>query len=190
MSDFYTLATPGPPAVSLVDAKSYLKLPKDVHPDDGLVKLLTEQASENAETFTGRDLRVNTWELLRDTFDTRMCLNRDPVDSITSVQRKVDGNFLTVSASVYYLKKSQQFSEVLLDEDQEWPDDMDEIEHTVKVTFATVAHSRLAEARAAILKHVAYLYENRGDCDPLSNSGGFVLSGAADALMRMRIARV
>ena len=192
MAQFYELTTAGTPPVSLETAKEYLRIPNpsSKHPDDDLLTLLLKMSAEDAERYTGRDFRINTWTLLIDEFEDRICLNRDPVDSITSVARLVSGSFSTVSSDVYYQKKSTQLSEILLNDGETWPTDQDDIEAAIKIIFATAAHRHTDQARAAILRHVVYLYEHRGDCEPTLNVDALEQSGAAALLLRIRIARV
>jgi len=189
----YSLTTPGTIPVSLATAKSWLKVDADA--DDQLLTLLLKVATEYAESYTRRDFRANTWTLLQDAFADRILLRRDPVASITSVGRLVSGSYSSVSASVYYLKRGQQASEVLLVSGEDWPSDEDDREHAIQVVFATQAHRSVDQARLGILRHVAWLYENRGDCDPASGDAGVIgrgalLSGATSIYDQFRVSRV
>lgn len=191
---FYELTdeNQGPPPVTLAEAKAHLKLGTDA--DDDLLSLLVNACSEAAEKYAGRELRVNTWTLVVDAFEDRIRIRRDPVAAITSIQYQDEADATqTVATTVWYLKRGQQFSEVLLQDGQEWPTDVVEREAAITITFTTQAHRYLEQARVAILRHVQFLYENRGDCDP-SGPGAVVdamhQSGAARLLDGLRIARV
>jgi uncharacterized phiE125 gp8 family phage protein len=183
----YRLVAPGVPPVTLAEAKAALKLPAEQYPDDGYVTLLVASATETIERHLGRDVRANVWTLYLDEFDDPICLARDPVDSITSVGRLVSGVLTVVAAPTYYLKSSTQSSELLLAPDQEWPSDQDDVEHAVQVTFQTRAHQCVSTAKVAIQRVVAYLYENRGDCDPAAAEAALYQSGAAGLLQYSRI---
>jgi hypothetical protein len=104
------------------------------------------------------------------------------VDAITSVTRLVSDSATAVASSVYYLKRSTQFSEILLGADQSWPTDQDDVEHSIQIIFTTVAADCVDIAKAAIKRHVTYMYENRGDCDPATTLSSWKASGAAALL--------
>ena len=193
MSQFYERTKKAKTPVKLDDVKSYLKLPAATGPDDDLIQTLIDAATDFAEKYTGRELRKNTWKVFLDAFSDRICLRKDPVDSITSVQRLVSGTLTTVATSVYYLKNNQQFSEVLLQDGQTWPSDVDEREHAIEIVFVTKAHRCLDQVVTGIYRHVAFLYENRGDCDPTGfgvSTDAATQSGATKLYDQVRIARV
>jgi uncharacterized phiE125 gp8 family phage protein len=163
----YVLDTPGPVPISLSVGKAHLKVETKV--DDALITNLLHMVTSYAEASTGRDYRANTWVLYQDDFgaDTggRILIRKCPIDSITTVVYTVDGSLTEIASSVWYLKKSRQWSEILLKEDQEWPDDLDDIEAGIVITFVTEADRHVERAKTGMLKHLAHLYQNRGDCD-------------------------
>ena len=206
MADYYALTAPGTVPVTVTVAKSYLKIPATNTTDDELLVTYLAAASDFAEKYTGRELRANTWTLFLDAFADRICLRRDPVATITSVryfdQTHPTSVQQTVAASVYYLKQGVQFSEVLVVPDEEYPDGstdaltVSEREHSIEILFVTEAHRCLDQAKIGILRHVAFLYENRGDCDPGaeggagSSSDAAARSGATILYDQIRISRV
>ena len=189
MSELYTRTSSGVVPVKLdgVDGlKDYLKI-EDTASDD-LLSQFTEAATDFAEQYTRRDLRANTWTLLLDTFPSRICLRRDPVASITSITYLDDDDASqTVASSAYTLKKGQQTSEIILLPDEEWPTLVTDREQHITVTFLTAAHWKLDQAKFGIKKMVAYLYENRGDCDAQKAAQE---SGATQLWDLLRIARI
>ncbi len=198
----YQLESQSKVPVTLAVAKSYLKLPPSVTADDDLVTLYLSAATDFAEHYMGRDLRDKTWTLFLDTFPERIALRRFPVDSITSIRYLDDvtptPSQQTVASSVYFLKHNVQISEVLLDIDQIWPIDVNCKEGTVEVLFVTVGDAGRGgngteykdQSHTGILRHVAYLYENRGDCDPSSAASSAKLSGATFLYDQFRVVRV
>ena len=148
---------------------------------------MIDSATEYGESYTGRAFRVQTWTLLIDSFANRIVLNRNPIDTITTVKYILSGTLTTIASTVYYLKKGVQCAEVLLREDQDWPTDLDEIEHGIEVIFTTVAYRNISQIKDALYRHIAYLYANRGDCD--TKSAGKA-SGADAIYDQFRIARV
>ncbi len=191
MTDFYELTTAGAPPLDVETTKGYLRL--STRADDVNVALMVRAALLHGESYTGRDFRANTWTLLKDDFEDRICLLRSPVASVTSVERLVNGTFVAVAPSTYYLKKATQFSEILLESGQAWPTDADDKEHRVRVVFVTQAVRELDVATLAMLKHIAFMNENKGDCDvnlPTVVAEAARASGADSLYDQIRIARV
>ncbi len=185
----YELVTAGANPISLKDAKGYLKVDSDV--DDTVIRLLLTSVVQYAENYTGRDFRTNTWKLFLDEFEDRICLRKSPIDAITLVQYTLSGTLTTIVNTVYYLKKGHQWSEVLLLDEQEWPTDGDDVEttneHTIEITFTTEIVRFISEVKAAILHHLAFYYQNRGDCTAKEAAE---MSGANEMYDHFRIARI
>lgn len=162
----YTIVSQNDNPVTLEDAKGYLKI--DHKADDVSLQLMLNAVFNYAETYTSRDFRETTWKLFLDDFDDRICLQKSPVDSITSVEYTLSGTLTPIASSVFYLKKGHQWSELLLNDGQSWPTDGDDVattnEHTIEVVFATGKLARLSEAKLAVLHHLAHFNLNRGDC--------------------------
>ncbi len=192
-SQVYVRTVEGDSPVKIDEARDHMRLHSEE--DDNLVSQIMLAALDAAESYTRRDFRANTYELLLDEFTDRICLRKDVVDSITSITRLVLTVVTAVPTSVYYLKRDVQGSEILLQDGQTWPADVDNREQAIKVTFATVAHDRLESAKSAILRLTAHLYENRGDCAVITSGGTAALdvvraSGAGAILDQFRVSRV
>lgn len=166
--------------------KAYLKITTTA--DDSLIQSMIDAATEWGEKYTGRDFRAVTWDLLLDRFTDRIELRRDPVASITTVKHLVSGSLVTVPNTVYYLKKLVQSSEILLNEDQEWPTDTDNREQVIEIQFVTEGFRCQESIIDAIERMVAFWYRNRGDC-PDTNSAA-KLSGITIIYDQFRISRV
>lgn len=206
MSDYYDLVSADPSPVSLADMKSFLKISNTA--EDSLIQTLINSATEFGEKYTGRDFRIKTWRLLLDSFlslsDTysafrqyddrhfvftdHIKIERDPVTTVSDIKRLVDGLPVSVTATDFYLKKLTNHSEIILFEDKEWPDDVDDREQAIEVTFLTKAYFCINNIIDAIQRHVAHLYTNRGDCDDAGM--GSSDSGATLIYDQFRIARV
>lgn len=187
----YELTSTGKLPVALQEAKSYLKVPSSTTADDDLISRLLEASTRDVEKYLGRrSIRANTWTRYLDDFCSRIELRRVPVASITSVDRKVSGVWTAVSTAVYYLKTGSRFYEVLPAPDQDWPTDQDDGEQVVRVVFVTGVDPAVDMAKTAILRHVAFMFENRGDADPANSELSFTASGARGLLQRERIQKV
>lgn len=210
MSQIYRLVSFGASPVDLATMKTFIKATGTS--DDVLIQSLIDSATEFGEKYTGREFRPNQWQLLLDSFSDlensserfhrqhehflldaeteRIELKRDPVDVIDSITHLVDAAPVTVSADDFYLKKLTQSSEILLFEDKDWPDDTDNREQAIEVTFTTKAYRCLNEIINAIKMHVSYLYANRGDCSDGKTAQSAEASGATFIYDQFRISRV
>lgn len=192
---FYELTRKAKCPVDLAEMKSYLKIPTSVTLDDDLISTFIGIATDYAEKYTARDVRANRWTLFLDEFPSRICLRRDRINKIISITRLVSTVATTVTVSTYYLKRATQRTEILLNEGQDWPTDQDAVEHSIEVLFQTEANPLYQdEILGGIFKHVAFMYENRGDCPPPlgigSSTDAAVSSGSTKLYDHARIARV
>lgn len=160
----YILKTAGASPISLDDAKTYMKIPASITTDDAVIQSMINAATEWGQKYTGREFTNNVWQALMSCFPTRIMLKRDPVDTIDTITYLVSGTLTTVSASVYYLVKNTQSSDVVLEEGMSWPTDGDSKENTYIVGFTTKIYYCDKEIIEALKRHVAYWYLNRGDC--------------------------
>jgi uncharacterized phiE125 gp8 family phage protein len=171
----------------LLDAmKSYLKISTTT--DDTLIQSMIDAATLWGENYTGRDFRAITYQLLLDVFTDRIELKRSPIASVTTVEYLVDDSLVTVSADVYYLKQLVQSSEILLNEDQEWPTDGDDREQIIDITFVTEGYFQQDLIIDALKRIVAFWYRNRGDCRDSREAA--TQTGATIMLDQFRISRV
>lgn len=183
----YELVAYAASPVLLATAKSYMRVTSTT--DDAFIQSLIDTVTAWSESYTGRQFRENTWQLLLDEFADRIDINKTPIKEITSITHIVSGVPVIVDASTYYLKQLTQLGEVLLVDGQDWPTNTDEREQAIVVYFTTKAYTRaLDRFSQAVLMFVTYLYENRGDCS--CDSGSASASGASLILGQFRIDRV
>lgn len=158
----YEVTTAGTLPIDLAVAKKYLKI--DGGSDNSVIQDLIATVIQWGERHTGRDFRVKTWKLFLDCFQERILIRKSQVNTITSIQHIVSDSLVTVASTVYQFKKGYQFSEILLRFDQVWPINTDEIEAGIEIIFVTKIPRNIESYKSAALQHLAYLYENRGDC--------------------------
>ncbi len=182
----YQLVSAAASPVSLADMKLYLKITTTA--DDALIQAMIDSATEWGEKYTGRDFRAITWDLLLDRFTDRIELRRDPVASVTTVKHLVSGSLVTVPATVFYLKKLVQSSEILLNEDQVWPTNTDDREQVIEIRFVTEGFRCQDSIIEAIKRHVAFWYRNRGDCPDVKDAAR--RTGVTIIYDQFRISRV
>lgn len=167
MSVLISRLTKGNDPIDLGTAKLFLKV--DTSDDDVLIRQMLDVAIEYAQSYTGREYRSDTqWRLLLDEFADRICVQKSDVASITSIEYLVSSVWTAVATSVYYLKRNVLWPEILLADDQVWPTDLDTIEHGIRIDFTTQPHEPSVEqVKMGILRHVASMYADRGDSEPL-----------------------
>lgn len=197
----YTYKVTVPPvnsAVSLTTFKNHIKAKGNS--ENVLLKLYLETAIEYAEKLTRRDFITRTYQTFRDFFpvpaqnegyynqgvipsftssigsslesNVGYEIRKSPLQSIESVEYYVSGVLETVDTAVYYNTVEEDYSELLTNEDQCWPEDADRRQQAVVITFKTGFGDSCddvpAALRDAILMHATALWANRGDCDDAS----------------------
>lgn len=186
-------------AVDLATVKQHLRVTST--DEDALITQYINAAIAYAEKKTRRDFITRTYETFRDEWpylgtsegyydlsnnyyssydrirygDAKLYafeLRKSPLQSVSSVEYLVDGSFVTLANTVYYNTLESDYSEVLLAEDQCWPEDKDQGLQSIKITFVSGFGDTSADVpediKTALLMHVTHLYQNRGDC---SNEG-------------------
>jgi uncharacterized phiE125 gp8 family phage protein len=163
MGSYYALQNTPTVPVSLADAKAFLKI--DFTKDDAVITDMIAAAVEWGEAYTGRDFSTKQWlgffdAPCADYFEPKpyLPLQRSPLTALTSID--------TASAGVYsaftgYINKPRDgFDHVLLTTNV--PID-ETVAYTFRVTFESGYATLPANIKQAILEHVSFLYENRGD---------------------------
>lgn len=187
----YTYKVTAPPEVTpitLTEVKSFAKI--STNSDDSLITMMIEAATEQAEKFTRRDFITRTYNTFRDSFPGdfkgssvsayRMTsftdsgnygfeLRRSPLQSIESVKYvDITGATIVIPPTVYYATVEEDYSTLLTQVDQSWPTDAVEQSQAITIEFKTGfgdnATDVPSDIRQALLQHVTFLYENRGDC--------------------------
>jgi uncharacterized phiE125 gp8 family phage protein len=180
MAQYYELTTAGDLPVSLSDFKTGAKITHDAE-DDYILALIEASTQVIEIALHGRQARANSYYLFVDGFADRIVLNKDPVTGTPVIEYLVSGTFTALSdPTIWYLKTTKQFSEIILKDGEVWPTiaAVDDLEHNVRVTFSTAAHEYAHVIKAAIQRHVLYMYENRGDSDLVSATNSLEASGA------------
>ncbi len=189
----YTRTVEGDNPLSLATVKQALKL--STIKDDGFITSLMSAVIAFGEGYVGREFRANTFTVLLDVFSERIRLKKSQTTSITSIkyydQSTPSSVQQTVSNNVYYLKQSKSWSDVILNTAQDWPTDVDDLqaEHRIEITFVTRADPEYLDLyKQSMIRHISYLYQNRGDCEVDEKS--VRLSGAAELYGIMGMPRI
>jgi len=163
--------------VSLDSVKNFLKISLADKTQDDLLNLFIDAATECGEKYTSKDFITKTYITFRDDFNV-FCdedinitfeLRRSKVSDVTSVKYFTGGVLTTVPTTVWGFTNVNDYSQIFLKEDQEWPTDIDDVPQVIEITFTSGfgADSSFVpgDVKIALLSHIAFMYENRGDCN-------------------------
>ena len=187
----YELIELGENPVSVSQMRSYLGLGSN-NCFDPILKDLIDSCTTWGESYTGREFRANQYTLLIDSFADRISLRKNPIGTIDSVKYILSNVLTTVDAATYFLKKGVHLSEILLAEDKSWPTDADNREQVVEIAFTTKAvdAAKLSKVKTAIHRHVAFMFDNRGDCGDCGACAGKDAANVEGIYNQLRIARI
>lgn len=180
-------------AVTLDEAKTYLKIPTSFTQQDALITLLIQSSTSFFERFTGRDLINKTYKTYLDNFpigtstyklvgltpislsyaDNGIVIRKSKLQSISSIKYYSEGVLETWDNTEYYFTDMVDYSAIYLVNEETFPI-VDERKQAIVIEFiagyGTDATTIPYEVKEALLQMIAYLYDNRGDCEC---SGGF-----------------
>ena len=165
--------------VSLAVAKAYLSIALLDTSNDVLITSLLKAARNVFETQTNRSLTEITYKTYRDNFNNKCFeIRKLPLMSISSVKYYDEDDALqTVAIANYYTQTTSGYSFIVFKDDFSIPFLSDDIGWPIEIIFKsgyTSTVDTLPEDIANGLKaHVAYMFENRGDCsNSISNAIG------------------
>lgn len=166
IDSFYTLTNSPSAPVDLADARAFLRIDDDLTEDNTLITDMILTAVEWGERYTLRDFSEKEWTGLFNSLEStnsERCafieLRKSPITDITSVEISKAG---VLSATTDFIRKQLDGFDRLLFTESVGIDTT--VAYTFKVTFDSGFTTNLpATLKGAILKHVGFLYENRGD---------------------------
>lgn len=184
--------TPGNNPVDLASAKAWLRVDDDITKDDTLIQDLLDEALDFGETYTGKSFRERKFDLLIDSLSpcgTRLMAS--VVNAVDQVQYvDADGNVQVLPTTDYALRKSSQYWSILPATAQGFPQtqQFNPQPWTISVTTDAKDAQFTRQMKQAMLFHVAYMYENRGD---VQSVGGLdAPQEAIDIYRRYRVVNV
>jgi uncharacterized phiE125 gp8 family phage protein len=155
--------------VSLIDVKTHLKLNLSDTSEDAYLNLLIDAAVEAGERYTNRDFINKSYTTFREVFVDPIELRKSKVSSITSISYLLSGTWTTLATTVYGLTDTTGYPLVYLKDGQDWPSNVDNTPQCIRIIFVsgygTTPASVPSGIRMALLNHIAFMYENRGDCN-------------------------
>lgn len=156
--------------VSLTVAKAYLSIAVLDTSNDALITSLLKAARDFFEGLTNRSLTEITYKTYRDNFRNRCFeIRKKPLISVTSVKYyDEDDTLQTINNANYYTQFTSGYSFIVFKDNFSIPSLSDDIGWPIEIIFKsgyTNSADNLPEDIANGLKaHVAYMFENRGDC--------------------------
>jgi hypothetical protein len=132
------------------------------------------------ETFTQKDIFQKSYELLTDNFSFEKELKRSPLSSLTGFKYLLSGIWTDVDSTTYQVVLSNTYSKIAFLPDESFPDDADDQQQNVKITFNTGLFNSIydvnADIKQAILMIIASLNQYRGDCIDSYNTESFIMT--------------
>ncbi len=197
----YTYTVIIPPTelpVSLQKFKDYIKKPSST--EDSVLTMFLAAATVEAEKLTRRDFIERTYNTFRDFFPAAWQnegyysggfipsssqtiklvdenvgyeIRKSPLVSVSNIEyNDVSGGVTVVPTAVYYSTVEEDYSEILTNPSQAWPDDLLVRLQTIKITFLcglspnrTAFETNHPNLCRAIMSHAMSMWVNRGDCD-------------------------
>jgi len=177
--DYYFNVTT-PPATTPItrdEAKSWMRDIPDA--DNLIVDICIAAAVDQGEKYTNRNFISRTYEgffscaeYSRYEIGLYIQVSRNPILSISSFEYMSNGSLVAVPSDNYELKQvSSGFPRIIF---SELPNYDADVVYPFKLTFISgfgAAADVPAGIKMALLKHVAFLYENRGDVEPDGGQG-------------------
>jgi hypothetical protein len=171
--------------VTLDEVKAQLRISGNT--EDSYLTNLILSATNYFELKSGRDLINKTYATYPDNFPgnsggyapvlygsyyglgSPILLKKSRLQSVTSIEYYKDDALVTFSSSNYYFtKEANNWPQIFLKQDSNWPTDLDNRAQAVKITFVcgfgTTAADVPMSIKQCLLQMITYLYENRGDC--------------------------
>lgn len=161
--------TPSTLPVTLEEAKQQLNILTTDTTHDASLTLMIEAARDAFQKYTNRIL-INTQFLTYfDYFVQVFELRRSKLVSIETFQYlNTSLDWTDFDSSIYYVTDEEGYSRIIIDDPTTFPSDKADRVQSVKVVFtAGYGESETdipTEIRLALLTHVAYLFNDRGDC--------------------------
>lgn len=188
VTDYELISNRDDTPLTIDEVREYLKLGDSC--SDTEIRVLIDTVTIKAEQITGRDLINKTYKGYLDYFPNGLCppyyynnsgikIQKSKLQSITSIEYLKDNVLTPFDPSKYYFTKKQEFSSIYLINGESWPADADRRKQAVEITFIAgygdEACSIPSDLKSAMLRHIALLYESRGDCGDESSMSNLVL---------------
>lgn len=156
-------------ALSTDEVNEHLKTSITDITKDALMSLLVKAVESFGENYTKRFFTIKTVQTYRNFWGPSYCLERSPFVAIKSVTyNDVDNASQTVAASNYYVNYSSFYTGLFFDGSVFSFPALADRPQSILINFTAGYASDYEEMpkdlKAAMLNHLALVWENRGDC--------------------------
>lgn len=149
--------------LNLEEVKDYLRI--ETAEDDPLLNSLIKVARKVAEEYTARGFFEQVWiqTIEREEITKEIAFLRSPFKELVKIETQdSEGNWTIVSGNAYYVKSDAEPAKVKLKTGESWGNAVETLKIEFKTGYSTT--SEIPEPlKLAILRLIAYYYENRGD---------------------------
>ena len=155
--------------ISLNEVLQHIRVDDPLEQTDYLNTLI-KSAVDQFEYYTNICLIQQTWTTYRDDFFMPAIeLRKGLFQSLTSFQYLVNGVLTTVDPTLYYIPPNNEYAQIILKPDKQYPNDIDYLQAAVKIVFvsgfATSDAGIPSDIKTCLYNLVAFLYDNRGNND-------------------------
>lgn len=156
--------------IDVNDLKPHVKIDFLDETQENYLNLLIDAAVDRAEKFCNRCFINQKWRTFRDYFMWFITLERGgQVTTLDDFQYlNTAGDWTVVDPDVYYLSVKEPYSQIILEDGFLFPPDILDRQSSVKIEFTTGYGETKASIppslRLLLCQHVAWLYENKGNC--------------------------
>ena len=154
---YWQLISKGLPPVTLSQAKEFSRI--DTANDDVVVQMLIDSCTELGEKLLSKVMRLTMYSGEVESCAGGFSIHKAVVQSVDEISYLDNGVVVIIDPVNYTLKKSKQLASVASAGDYAFPVG---ITLTVAIT-CDVDDELLPQVQQAVLHHVNFLYENRGD---------------------------
>ena len=157
---------------STTEVNDHLKLSVTNIATEIYLSLLIRAVTSFAENFTRRDFLNKKYSIYLDDWE-EFEIKKSKLQSVVSVAYyDEDGTLQTLSSEKYYTTLSNEYSKLLFTDEMDYPtlyDRKQVVKITITAGYGADADNIPSELKAAVLAHLARIYQNRGDCPDEAN---------------------
>lgn len=167
-NNYIVITAPTEKAILLATLKSWLRIPVADVSEDTILDLLVLQAVGCFEAISRRTLMNTEFKTFRTCWFQFYELRKSILVSIEEVSyNDEDESPVIVDSTNYYSNLEDAYSNIIFTDLFTFPaksDRADSIQISFTAGLAALTENVPADIQMALMEHVAFLYENRGDC--------------------------
>lgn len=148
------------PAVSLAEAKSWLRVEHDA--ENALIESLVAAGTREVENYTHRPIELQKFRQYLVGFYSDLTLERWPVKAITKISYYASDVWNDLGAAYYFFEPGSRPTRIRLARSYSWPSvGFDRFPVQVEFTAETDNDETRQQLKTGVLMYVGHYYENR-----------------------------